>query len=198
MTDLRTTTATVTSEDGTTIAYRRLGEGPGLVLLHGAMQSGYSNIEFARELSKEHTCYVPDRRGRGSSAPGGDDYGVRKEVEDLDALLTATGARDVIGISSGAIIARRGRSRRSGRWRPRCTRTRCWWPRRPGHWTRIGRCAPRCCCWAAHGVPPTSRARWPPWSPSCPPLAGSSCPARTIRSPVTPPWAAGPLWRPTR
>ncbi|MEU8245689.1 alpha/beta hydrolase [Nonomuraea sp. NPDC048916] len=107
MTSARTTTATVTSSDGTSIAYRRLGDGPGLVLLHGAMQSGYSNIEFARALSGEHTCYVPDRRGRGLSGPVGDDYGVHKEVEDLDALLTATGARDVIGISSGAVIALR-------------------------------------------------------------------------------------------
>ncbi|WP_327581084.1 alpha/beta hydrolase [Nonomuraea sp. NBC_00507] len=99
---------TVTSsKDGTTITYHRLGTGPGLVLLHGAMQTGHSNIELAQALSTDFTCYVPDRRGRGRSGPAGPDYGLQREVEDLDALLTATGAHHVAGVSSGAIIALR-------------------------------------------------------------------------------------------
>ena len=32
-------TNTVTSKDGTTISYRQLGRGPGLIMLHGAMES---------------------------------------------------------------------------------------------------------------------------------------------------------------
>jgi pimeloyl-ACP methyl ester carboxylesterase len=32
-------TGSVTSADGTTIGYRRVGDGPGVVLLHGAGQS---------------------------------------------------------------------------------------------------------------------------------------------------------------
>ncbi|MEV1172748.1 alpha/beta hydrolase [Nonomuraea sp. NPDC049784] len=102
-----TTLDAVTSKDGTTISYRRLGSGPGLVLLHGAMQTGHSNIELAQALAGDFTCYVPDRRGRGRSGPYGLDYGVEREVEDLDALLDATGAPYAMGVSSGAIIALR-------------------------------------------------------------------------------------------
>ncbi|MEW9551557.1 alpha/beta fold hydrolase [Nonomuraea sp. NPDC050783] len=98
----------VTSKDGTTIAYRRLGgDGPGLVLLHGAMQTGHGNIELAEALAGAFTCYVPDRRGRGRSGPVGPDYRLAREVEDLQALLDATGAERVVGVSSGAIIALR-------------------------------------------------------------------------------------------
>jgi pimeloyl-ACP methyl ester carboxylesterase len=97
----------VTSKDGTAIAYHRLGDGPGLVLLHGAMQTGDSNIELAEALAADFTCYVPDRRGRGRSGPSGPGYGLRREVEDLNALLDATGAELAIGVSSGAIIALR-------------------------------------------------------------------------------------------
>ncbi|MFI9846046.1 alpha/beta fold hydrolase [Nonomuraea sp. NPDC051941] len=102
-----TTLDAVTSKDGTTISYRRLGRGPGLVLLHGVMQSGHSNIELAQALADEFTCYVPDRRGRGRSGPYGPDYRLDREVEDLDALLTATGADRVVGVSSGAIVTLR-------------------------------------------------------------------------------------------
>jgi pimeloyl-ACP methyl ester carboxylesterase len=94
----------VTSRDGTTICYRRFGSGPGLVILHGTMSSSYSHVELAQALARDFTVYVPDRRGRGLSGPIGDDYSLRTEVEDLDALLTETAARDVFGVSSGAII----------------------------------------------------------------------------------------------
>ncbi|MEV0232740.1 alpha/beta hydrolase [Nonomuraea sp. NPDC050786] len=99
-----TTLDAVTSKDGTRIAYQRLGQGPGLVLLHGTMQAGRSNIELAQALARDFTCYVPDRRGRGDSGPYGPDYGLERETEDLDALLEATGAPYAVGVSSGAII----------------------------------------------------------------------------------------------
>ena len=49
--------------------------------------------------------YIPDRRGRGLSGPFGDNYNMRREVEDLDALLTETEAHNVFGLSSGGLIA---------------------------------------------------------------------------------------------
>ncbi|MGR6917791.1 alpha/beta fold hydrolase [[Actinomadura] parvosata] len=98
------TTGTVTATDGTTISYREIGQGPGLVIVHGAMQTGHSQIDLARALSTEFTCYLPDRRGRGGSGPAGAAYGIGREVEDLDAVLRATGARYAVGVSSGAII----------------------------------------------------------------------------------------------
>ncbi|MEV0198296.1 hypothetical protein AB0H81_17945, partial [Nonomuraea sp. NPDC050691] len=51
MRNVKTAVKHVTSADGTAIAYRTLGSGPGLVLLHGMMQSGPSNIELARALA---------------------------------------------------------------------------------------------------------------------------------------------------
>lgn len=48
----------VVSADGTTIAYHEQGEGPGLVLLHGAMQSArsayHSDHPGARDRSRTY------------------------------------------------------------------------------------------------------------------------------------------------
>jgi pimeloyl-ACP methyl ester carboxylesterase len=100
----RWTAGSVTSNDGTTIGYRQLGDGPGVVLLHGIMESAQSHAELAERLADAFTVYQPDRRGRGRSGPQGNDYRIHKEVEDLDALLAKTGAHQVFGVSAGAII----------------------------------------------------------------------------------------------
>lgn len=98
-------TGTVTSADGTTIGYRQIGTGPGVILVHGGMASSQSLMKLARSLTDSFAVYIPDRRGRGLSGPFGDDYGIQKEVEDLGALLTKTGAHNVFGLSSGALIS---------------------------------------------------------------------------------------------
>ena len=97
-------TGSVISKDGTTIGYRQLGHGPGVVVLHGAMESGQSHTQLAEALADTYTVYLPDRRGRGLSGPYGRGYSIHKDVEDMDALLTKTGAHSVFGVSSGAII----------------------------------------------------------------------------------------------
>ena len=105
MSDARTAvTGSITSKDGTTIGYRQLGDGPGVVLLHGIMESAQSHMQLAEGLADTFTVYLPDRRGRGLSGPQGSDYRLEKEVEDLDALLTKTGAHYVFGVSAGAIV----------------------------------------------------------------------------------------------
>ncbi|MGB9111946.1 MAG: alpha/beta hydrolase [Acidimicrobiales bacterium] len=93
------------SADGTIIGYFKVGQGPPVILLHGAGQSSENFSELARDLSDRFTVFVPDRRGRGSSGPYGDFHGLRSEIEDLSALLDASGAQDVFGLSSGAVIA---------------------------------------------------------------------------------------------
>jgi len=98
-------TGSVSSADGTTIGYRRVGHGPGVVLVHGGGQSSQNLMALARALRDSFTVYVPDRRGRGMSGPYSEDHGVRKEVEDLDALLDQTGTHNVFGLSAGAVIA---------------------------------------------------------------------------------------------
>jgi len=99
------TIGSVTSADGTTIGYRQLGQGPGVVLIHGGMQASQNFMKLATAPRDTFTVYVPDRRGRGRSGPFGDNYGLDKECEDLDALLGKTGASNVFGLSSGAVIA---------------------------------------------------------------------------------------------
>jgi pimeloyl-ACP methyl ester carboxylesterase len=99
------TTSSVISKDGTTISYRQLGHGPGVVLLHGAMESSQSHIQLAEELADAFTVYLPDRRGRGLSGPCGKDHSIQKDVQDIDDLLTKTCAHYIFGVSSGAIIS---------------------------------------------------------------------------------------------
>jgi pimeloyl-ACP methyl ester carboxylesterase len=98
------TIGSVTSQDGATIGYRQLGQGPGVVLLHGSNVSGQDFTQLARALADTFTVYLPDRRGRGLSAPFGKDYSIQQEVEDLNALLTKTGAHRVFGVSAGGLI----------------------------------------------------------------------------------------------
>ena len=99
--------STVTSKDGTTIAYEKAGSGPAVVLVDGALC--YREFGPARDVSKaledEYTVYIYDRRGRGES---GDTlpYAAQREVEDLAAVIAATGGDPfVMGQSSGAALA---------------------------------------------------------------------------------------------
>src|SRR5664279_2193880 len=97
-------TGCVMSADGTSIGYRQLGHGPGLVLVHGGGQSAQNLMDLASALSGDFTVYVPDRRGRGTSGPPGDHYGLTVECQDLDALLRHCGSEFVFGLSSGALL----------------------------------------------------------------------------------------------
>ena len=99
------TKGSVTSKDGTTIGYRQMGSGTGLILLHGGISSSQYFMELGAALSDEFTVYIPDRRGRGLSGPFGDNYGLKREVEDLDAILKGTGVHYIFGASTGGLIA---------------------------------------------------------------------------------------------
>lgn len=94
----------VTSADGTRIGYRQLGEGPGVVLLHGSMQSSLSHLQLATALAGAFTVYLPDRRGRGLSGEYAPAYTMRSEVADLAALLERTGAASVFGVSASGLV----------------------------------------------------------------------------------------------
>ncbi|GAB3209448.1 alpha/beta hydrolase [Marinactinospora endophytica] len=96
-------TGTVTSHDGTVIGYRRFGTGPGVVLMHGSMMSSHNFMRLGAALSGDFTVYLPDRRGRGMSGPYGPDFTLRHAAEDVRALMEQTGARNVFGLSAGAI-----------------------------------------------------------------------------------------------
>jgi pimeloyl-ACP methyl ester carboxylesterase len=99
------TTGAVLSKDGTRIGYLRVGQGPAVVLLHGSNESARSHIRLAQALADAFTVYLPDRRGRGLSGPHRPDHGICTEVEDLQAVLSASGAERAFGVSIGALIA---------------------------------------------------------------------------------------------
>jgi pimeloyl-ACP methyl ester carboxylesterase len=97
---------TVTSRDGTHIGYRQVGEGPGLILVQGAMGTASNYHQLALALANDFTVYVPDRRGRGMSPREySPEHSIQGDVEDLDSILTHSGAHFVFGLSSGAVIA---------------------------------------------------------------------------------------------
>ncbi|MFI7585671.1 alpha/beta fold hydrolase [Spongisporangium articulatum] len=93
--------------DGVRLGYRTLGSGPGLVIVHGAMSTGANHSQLAEGLASRFTVHLLDRRGRGLSPAAGAEWSVEDDVADLRAVLAATGARRVFGISIGAIVALR-------------------------------------------------------------------------------------------
>src|SRR5579864_7169193 len=104
---METITSTVTSKDGTRIAYDKIGHGPAVILVAGALcsRSFWSGPELAKLLARSFTVYNYDRRGRGDS---GDTkpYAIAREVEDIEALIVAAGGSACLyGISSGACLA---------------------------------------------------------------------------------------------
>ncbi|MFD9735200.1 alpha/beta fold hydrolase [Umezawaea sp. NPDC059074] len=95
----------MTSRDGTRIGFTRSGNGPGLVLVQGAMADLHAYDTLATALSSSFTVYAADRRGRGLSPKLFDSHHtITRDVEDIDAILAATGATRVFGLSSGAVI----------------------------------------------------------------------------------------------
>ncbi|MGW7537942.1 alpha/beta fold hydrolase [Amycolatopsis sp. NPDC054798] len=97
---------TVTSADGTQIAYSRIGSGPALVLVDGALcyRTSTPNDDLAKALSDRFTVYTFDRRGRGESGDTAP-YDVEREIEDISALAKEAGGEiGLYGISSGAAL----------------------------------------------------------------------------------------------
>ena len=98
---------TVTSADGTTIAYDRIGSGPPVVIVDGALchrEFGPSR-KLAEALSEHFAVYIYDRRGRGGSTDTAP-YAVQREVEDIEALIRETGGPACLyAASSGAPLA---------------------------------------------------------------------------------------------
>ena len=95
---------TVTSEDGTKIAYDKVGIGPVVILVLGALNSRKSGAKLAKLLAPQFTVFSYDRRGRGDSTDTAP-YAPQREVEDLAALIDE--AREPVclyGHSSGAAI----------------------------------------------------------------------------------------------
>jgi len=82
---------TVTSKDGTKIAYDKTGHGPAVIHVAGAMGTrSFGFPDHARLLESHFTVYTYDRRGRGESTDTRA-FAVEREVEDLEALIHEAG-----------------------------------------------------------------------------------------------------------
>ncbi|MEU8233543.1 alpha/beta fold hydrolase [Actinoplanes sp. NPDC048967] len=98
---------TVTSADGTEIAYDSAGRGPALVLIDGAMcyRAAGPMRPLAALLTSAFTVFTYDRRGRGESGDT-QPYATEREVEDLRAIVRAAGGRAALyAMSSGGALA---------------------------------------------------------------------------------------------
>ncbi len=107
---------TALSKDGTPIVFDRIGNGPPVILVDGALcyramgQSG----QLAELLAPHFTVFTYDRRGRGDSGDTAP-YAVENEVEDIAALLREAGGTAFLwGMSSGAVLALEAANRLTG------------------------------------------------------------------------------------
>ncbi|GAA2024042.1 alpha/beta hydrolase [Catenulispora yoronensis] len=100
-------TSFVTSVDGTRIAYSKSGSGPAVIVVDGALchRAFGPAGGVAESLDSDYTVYTYDRRGRGESGDA-DTYAPEREVEDIAALIEATGGvAGLVGFSSGGALA---------------------------------------------------------------------------------------------
>jgi pimeloyl-ACP methyl ester carboxylesterase len=97
----------ITSADGTRIAYETTGSGPAVILVDGALchRAFGPSRKLAAALAGHFTVTIYDRRGRGDSDDPRDAT-LEREIEDIAALIDASGGTAaVFGISSGAALA---------------------------------------------------------------------------------------------
>jgi pimeloyl-ACP methyl ester carboxylesterase len=98
---------TVTSKDGTSIAYTVTGTGPALIYIYGAtcFKDFMPIKQDVKAFAQAFTVYNYDRRGRGQS----DDtqpWTLQKEIDDIEAIADAAGGQVLLyGHSSGAVLA---------------------------------------------------------------------------------------------
>src|SRR5882757_5642906 len=95
----------VRSLDGTSISSESYGEGRPLVIVSGALFASERWLSLIPLLAPQHRPIVIDRRGRGKSGKA-HPYAPEREVEDILAVLASlAGPVDLLGHSSGAILA---------------------------------------------------------------------------------------------
>ncbi|WP_372341315.1 alpha/beta fold hydrolase [Streptomyces sp. CC224E] len=94
------------SFDGTDVAYRRFGDGPPVVMVHGSGGGPHSWRPVAEHLADRFELWLPARRGYAPSGPGRYAKRFADEVGDLAALISGIGRPvDLVGMSYGANVA---------------------------------------------------------------------------------------------
>jgi pimeloyl-ACP methyl ester carboxylesterase len=92
---------------GNDLAYRRSGEGPVLLLLHGIAGSSSTWIPAMQLLQREYTVLAPDFLGHGKSAKPLGDYSLGNHASGLRDFLHLLGIErvSVVGQSFGGGVA---------------------------------------------------------------------------------------------
>jgi pimeloyl-ACP methyl ester carboxylesterase len=93
--------------NGTTIAFKRSGKGPPLLLLHGAEADHSMFDAFAPLLADDFTVIAYDQRDSGDTTNPASPYGFEELADDAAALIAALGYEraNVFGTSFGGVIA---------------------------------------------------------------------------------------------
>ena len=95
----------VEAPDGVRIACEVSGEGPPLVLVHGAGSARWSFDAVRPHLEARFTVIAIDRRGRGDSTDA-DDYALEREYDDVAAVVSDAGDGAMLfGHSYGGLVA---------------------------------------------------------------------------------------------
>jgi len=107
--------------DGTAMSYRRRGQGPVLLAVHGWAASAIFFDDLAERLCGRFTVIAPDLRGHGDTPVGDLPLSIGTLADDLDELVTQLDLSGilVLGWSMGAMvawsmIARHGAARLAG------------------------------------------------------------------------------------
>jgi pimeloyl-ACP methyl ester carboxylesterase len=96
---------TLTSTDGTTIAYQLSGDGPPLVLVHGGISDHSYWDAVLPALEARFSVYSMERRGRGHSGDT-QPYAIEREYEDVAALVESIDEPSyLLGHSYGAMCS---------------------------------------------------------------------------------------------
>jgi len=98
---------TITSADGTEIAFERTGSGPPLVLVYGNgdVHQFWEEGDVRPTLADHCTVYVIERRGRGESGDA-TGYELEREAEDVAAVVEAVNEPvTLLGHSGGALYS---------------------------------------------------------------------------------------------
>jgi pimeloyl-ACP methyl ester carboxylesterase len=95
----------VTTPDGVRIACEVSGQGPPLVLVHGAGSARWSFGLVVPHLERSFTVIAIDRRGRGDSTDG-DEYALESEYRDVADVVRDAGSDALLfGHSYGGLVA---------------------------------------------------------------------------------------------
>ena len=96
-----------TTVNGLSITYRRAGNGPALILLHGFTQDSRVWRPQVESLSQTFTVIAWDAPGTGQSSDPPEGFGISDWVNCLAGFLDSTGIKQahILGLSWGGLLA---------------------------------------------------------------------------------------------